>query len=76
MQGHDRGTQYRSAIFTTSPEQAEIAKKVTAEVQAAHYDGKKLKIATVITEATRWWDAEDYHQESVLHYPPFCDHVC
>lgn len=33
-QGNDRGTQYRSAIFAHSPEQLDIVKKVTAEVQA------------------------------------------
>jgi len=57
-QGPDHGTQYRSAIFTHSPEQAEIAKKVTADCQV-HF---KSKIATKIQEAGQWWDAEDYHQ--------------
>ncbi|KAM0754786.1 methionine sulfoxide reductase A [Meredithblackwellia eburnea MCA 4105] len=60
-QGPDRGTQYRSGIFTTSPEQAEIAKKVTAEVKEAHF--KDQTIATVIQPAGKWWDAEDYHQQ-------------
>ncbi|KAJ7279647.1 peptide methionine sulfoxide reductase [Mycena rebaudengoi] len=48
-QGGDVGTQYRSAIFTTTPEQpAAIARRVTEEVQAKHF---MLK-----------WEAEEYHQ--------------
>ncbi len=43
-QGNDRGTQYRSAIFYHTPEQKEIAERVTKEVQAnpnamKHYEG-------------------------------------
>lgn len=60
-QGPDTGTQYRTAIFTTSDEQAEIAKKVMAEVKEAHYADQK--IATTIEPLGKWWDAEDYHQE-------------
>jgi peptide-methionine (S)-S-oxide reductase len=62
QQGADTGTQYRSSIFTHSPEQVEIAQKVTAEVQAKHFDKKGKKIVTEIKEAGPWWDAEDYHQ--------------
>lgn len=60
-QGPDRGTQYRSAIFTTSDEQDRIARKVQEEVQEEHYKG--TKIATTIQKAGKWWDAEDYHQQ-------------
>nr|CAA91427.1 putative peptide methionine sulfoxide reductase [Schizosaccharomyces pombe] len=60
QQGNDIGTQYRSAIFTTNPEQATIAKRVMNEVQAKHYPNKK--IVTQILPAGKWWDAEDYHQ--------------
>ncbi|SGZ18881.1 BQ5605_C020g09209 [Microbotryum silenes-dioicae] len=66
-QGPDRGTQYRSAIFTTSDEQAEIAKKVTKEVQEAHFPNDK--IATKIEPAGQWWDAETYHQEYLDNNP-------
>ncbi|RSH91520.1 Peptide-methionine (S)-S-oxide reductase [Saitozyma podzolica] len=66
-QGPDRGTQYRSAIFYHSPEQKEIAEKVTAEVQEKYL--KNRKIVTEITEAGPWYDAEDYHQEYLTNNP-------
>ncbi|PRQ73149.1 Peptide methionine sulfoxide reductase MsrA [Rhodotorula toruloides] len=66
-QGPDTGTQYRTAIFTTSDEQAEIAKKVMAEVKDAHYPDQN--IATMVEPLAKWWDAEDYHQE-YLHNNP------
>ncbi|KAF9364839.1 Peptide-methionine (S)-S-oxide reductase [Mortierella sp. NVP85] len=59
-QGPDRGTQYRSAIFYHSPEQEEIANRVTAQVQEKHY---KKKIVTQIVPAGPWYNAEDYHQK-------------
>ncbi|GFZ51088.1 Peptide Met(O) reductase [Saitozyma sp. JCM 24511] len=66
-QGPDRGTQYRSAIFYHSPEQKEIAEKVTAEVQEKYL--KNRKIVTEITQAGPWYDAEDYHQEYLTNNP-------
>lgn len=68
-QGGDRGTQYRSAIFTTTDEQAEIAKRVTAEVQAKHFDPNGEKIVTTIEPAKDWFPAEDYHQEYLFKNP-------
>ncbi|KAF8132246.1 peptide methionine sulfoxide reductase [Mycena galopus ATCC 62051] len=68
-QGGDTGTQYRSAIFTTTPEQAEIAKRVTEEVQAKHFTPKGTKIVTTILEAGPWWDAEAYHQLYLFNNP-------
>ena len=59
-QGPDRGTQYRSAIFYHSPEQKEVAEKVTAEVQEKHFKGKK--IVTEFIPAGIFYDAETYHQ--------------
>lgn len=40
-------TEYRSGIFTTTPEQEVTAKKVMAEVQAKHYPN--TKIATIVS---------------------------
>ena len=62
-QGNDRGTQYRSVIFTHTNEQQKIAEEVRDEVQAS---GKvKGKIETIIQPANgfEFFKAEDYHQK-------------
>jgi len=59
-QGPDIGTQYRSVIFTHSPEQAQVAAQVRAAVDAS---GKwKTPVVTQIEPAPAFWKAEDYHQ--------------
>ena len=59
-QGPDVGTQYRSAIFTHSPEQAQIAEEKRAEAAAS---GRyRRPIVTTIEPAATFWPAEDYHQ--------------
>ncbi|KAJ7136400.1 peptide methionine sulfoxide reductase [Mycena crocata] len=68
-QGGDVGTQYRSAIFTTTEEQAATAQRVTEEVQAKHFTPKNTKIATQIHVAGPWWDAETYHQLYLFKNP-------
>ncbi|KAJ2923328.1 hypothetical protein H1R20_g13765, partial [Candolleomyces eurysporus] len=69
QQGVDTGTQYRSAIFYHSPEQETIAKRVTEEVQKEHFDPIGKKIVTEILPASKWWDAEDYHQLYLFKNP-------
>lgn len=61
--------EYRSGIFTHTPEQLEIAKEVTARVQKEHFDPKGQKIATVIEPAGMWWNAEEYHQKYLFNNP-------
>ncbi|KAG7447279.1 peptide methionine sulfoxide reductase [Guyanagaster necrorhizus] len=68
-QGADTGTQYRSAIFTHSPEQETIAKRVTEQVQAKHFTPKGKSIVTEILEVGPWWDAEEYHQLYLFKNP-------
>jgi peptide-methionine (S)-S-oxide reductase len=59
-QGPDVGSQYRSAIFTHSPEQEEVARASLARAQAS---GKfKRLIVTEISPAGTFWRAEEYHQ--------------
>ncbi|MFL5539771.1 MAG: peptide-methionine (S)-S-oxide reductase MsrA [Longimicrobiaceae bacterium] len=59
QQGADRGTQYRSAIFTHSPEQAETAREVIRDLEAEGvWDDP---IVTQVEPLTQFWPAEDYH---------------
>jgi len=58
-QGNDVGTQYRSAIFPASPEQAEAAKRGIARAAADW----PAPIVTTIEALGTWWPAEDYHQD-------------
>ena len=68
-QGNDIGTQYRSGIYTFSPEQ-----KAAAEASKAMYE-KELKarrygaITTEIVEAPPFYFAEDYHQQYLAKNP-------
>ncbi|MBV9335149.1 MAG: peptide-methionine (S)-S-oxide reductase MsrA [Solirubrobacterales bacterium] len=57
-QGWDFGSQYRSAIFFHDAEQEQMAIALRADHQA----GLGRPIATEIVPASRFYDAEDYHQ--------------
>ena len=66
-QGNDVGTQYRSAIFPQSPEQAETAERVKARVDAS---GKwRRPVTTSIEPAGVWYSAEAYHQDYLRKNP-------
>jgi peptide-methionine (S)-S-oxide reductase len=64
-QGNDVGPQYRSVIFTTSPEQEATARKVMAEM-AGVWDAP---IVTQNKPAETWYKAEDYHQDYFNQHP-------
>jgi methionine-S-sulfoxide reductase len=57
-QGPDRGTQYRSAVFTRTPAQEQAAKASLEQYQARF----KRPIVTEVTPAATFWPAEAYHQ--------------
>ena len=60
-QGPDSGTQYRSAVFYHTPQQKAAAE---AAKQALAASGKyRREIVTEIVPATKFWRAEDYHQQ-------------
>jgi len=61
-QGPDVGTQYRSAIFTHSPEQERRAREAAA--RAAERLGRP--VATQIVPAETFWPAEEYHQQYLV----------
>lgn len=60
-QGPDWGTQYRTAIFTHSAEQAAEAHASKQALDNAHRFSKP--IATQIVPAVTFYPAEDYHQQ-------------
>lgn len=64
-QGPDIGTQYRSAIFTHSPEQAEQAR--TSLEWAQQFFPRP--IVTEVVPATTFYSAEEYHQEYFDKHP-------
>lgn len=66
-QGADVGTQYRSAIFTHSPQQEKVAREVQAEVSAAGIWSDP--IVTQIAPATAFYIADAYHQEYFARNP-------
>jgi peptide-methionine (S)-S-oxide reductase len=66
-QGPDRGTQYRSTIFPTSQEQANIAKAYVAELNRAHsFYGP---VVTTIEPGRAFYPAEAYHQNFLTQNP-------
>jgi peptide-methionine (S)-S-oxide reductase len=68
-QGPDTGTQYRSAIFATSPEQADIAKAYIAQIDQAHLF--KRALATKIEMDRTFYPAEAYHQDFLTRHPTY-----
>ena len=59
-QGADIGTQYRSAIFTHSPEQEQTAREVIRDLEAEGvWDNP---IVTQVEPLTQFYPGEDYHQ--------------
>jgi peptide methionine sulfoxide reductase msrA/msrB len=66
-QGNDTGTQYRSAIFFTSPEQQKVAED--AKVRAGASGRWKKPIVTEVVAASKWWPAEGYHQDYLQKNP-------
>ena len=62
-QGNDVGTQYRSAIYFTTPEQEETARELT-EIYGAELKRRRLgEITTEIKPAPTYYYAEDVHQQ-------------
>jgi len=66
-QGHDVGTQYRSAVFYHSPEQKRIAEEVIASLTKEQVYPNP--IVTELVPAPTWYEAEPYHQEYFAKNP-------
>jgi len=68
-QGNDIGPQYRSAVFTQTPDQTAIAKRSLDEVQQL-LDEKGLgQITTQLVQGAKFWMAEDEHQQYLAKHP-------
>ena len=69
-QGNDIGTTYRSAIYTTTPEQRAVAERVRDGYQAQlAASGHKGRITTEIAEAGPFYFAEEGHQQYLARNP-------
>ncbi|MEM6626394.1 MAG: peptide-methionine (S)-S-oxide reductase MsrA [Pseudomonadota bacterium] len=68
-QGNDIGTQYRSAIYTSSPEQAATVEASRKTYQAALRAAGRNDITTEIAPAGTFYFAEDYHQQYLAKNP-------
>jgi len=66
-QGNDTGTQYRSGIYYSTPEQEAEARAIIAELTASgHYS---RPIVTEVLPVQNYWPAEDYHQDFFARNP-------
>ena len=68
-QGNDIGTQYRSAIYTFSPEQRALAESTRDAFDAVLSAKRFDPITTEIDEAGPFYYAEDYHQQYLSKNP-------
>ena len=68
-QGNDVGTQYRSALYTTTPEQAEVARATRDAYQEQLRAAGHGEITTELTEAGPFYYAEPYHQQYLAKVP-------
>ncbi len=74
-QGNDVGTQYRSSIFYSTPEQLEVTKKFIAELEADKTFSDP--IVTTLEPLTVFYTAEQYHQNYYRNNEsqPYCQFV-
>ena len=68
-QGPDIGPQYLSCIFYSTPQEKEIAEKYIAILTTKGY-----KVATMLKPVSKFWKAENYHQQYYAHKgaKPYC----
>jgi peptide-methionine (S)-S-oxide reductase len=66
-QGNDCGTQYRSGIYFSTPDQEAVAREVIAEMAASGTYSRP--IVTEVLPVDNYWPAEDYHQDFFARNP-------
>ncbi|CAN5464649.1 peptide-methionine (S)-S-oxide reductase MsrA [soil metagenome] len=68
-QGNDVGTQYRSAIYFTTPEQEQTARELTKVYGDELFRRQLGDITTEIREVPTYYYAEDHHQQYLAKNP-------
>jgi peptide-methionine (S)-S-oxide reductase len=68
-QGNDRGTQYRSAVYTFSPSQEEVARAAIERYEGALRMAGYGDITTEVAPAGPFYYAEAYHQQYLAANP-------
>jgi peptide-methionine (S)-S-oxide reductase len=68
-QGNDVGTQSRSAIYWTGPEQEAVARDLIARYQPSLTERGYGEITTEVAPAPTYYYAEDYHQQYLWKNP-------
>jgi peptide-methionine (S)-S-oxide reductase len=67
QQGNDKGSSYRSAIFFTSDEEKAVAEEMIEIVnESERWDNP---VVTTLEPLTRFWPAEDFHQDYLQKNP-------
>jgi peptide-methionine (S)-S-oxide reductase len=66
-QGPDSGTQYRSAVFYSTPQQKDVTEKYIAQLDAAKVFPRH--IVTQVTPLKGFYPAEGYHQDYATRHP-------
>jgi peptide-methionine (S)-S-oxide reductase len=70
QQGNDVGTQYRSGIYTFSPEQRKLAEDSCRSYSSAlSQAGRNAAVTTEIVDAPQFYYAEEYHQQYLAKNP-------
>ena len=74
-QGNDVGTQYRSVVFYTTPEQKNTAESFIKELNESNKEGKT--IVTEVLPLTEFYIAENYHKDYYERNKdaPYCELV-
>lgn len=66
-QGNDRGSSYRSALFIQDEQEGKEAQEIIDMVDASgRWPGK---VVTTLEPFTKFWPAEDYHQDYLVKHP-------
>lgn len=66
-QGNDIGSQYRSVIFCSTPEQKAESEKFISELNASNTKG--ALVVTEVSSLTEFFPAEEYHKDYFASHP-------